>query len=111
MKHYVLDVITIYYTETMSKKYQREEKEIERLEEQVRDLKAQKRQLERRLKTISKGYRAYLDNDLEEPTPIKKEEKKMCWDCGVGEYKLHIIVNRRFRKCEYCGKRGKVKIV
>lgn len=95
----------------MSKRVDREDRYIQRLEEEIRELKKTKKSLEKRIKKLSRGYRAYLDKDFEEESDPKQEEKKICWECGVGEYKLYVILNRRWRACSECGKRGKVKIL
>lgn len=94
----------------MSKRVDREDKKIDRLEKENRELKSLVRQLNKRLKKLSRGYRAYLDKDIEEEKP-EVEETKICWDCNRGEYKLYVIGNRRWRACTECNKRGKVKIM
>lgn len=96
----------------MARKNNREEDKVESLEIQVRELKSENRQLHKRLKKLSRGYYKYLEEDVhEEPEPIKKEEKRICFDCTRGEMVLHIILNRRFRECNVCGRRTKTKII
>lgn len=101
----------------MSKKYEREEKEIDRLTKEVRELKRENKQLRQRLKTVSKGYYKYLadteDVVEDEIVEINKEMMdKICWDCG-GVYKKIIVHTRKWRQCQNasCGKKGKVSIV
>jgi hypothetical protein len=99
----------------MSKKYEREIKEVERLQQEVRDLKQENRQLRKRLKAVSKGYYDYLleTEDFVDNESNKEEVKKICWLCGIGEYKEIIVAGRRWRQCQNikCGKRGKVSII
>lgn len=96
----------------MTKKVDRELDLIERLEQENRELKSIKRSLEKRVKKLSRGYRKFLDADpLEEDNKEVQIQTKMCYDCKVGEYKLHIIANRRWRACTNCDKRGKVEIL
>lgn len=100
----------------MSKKHNREERINERLQEEVKKLKQENRQLRQRLKNVSKGYYKYLleTEDIVEENIIetnKNEVKKICWDCGIGEYKEIIVMKRRWRQCQSCGKKGKVSIL
>jgi SMC interacting uncharacterized protein involved in chromosome segregation len=91
----------------------KEEKLVDQLEAKIRELKQENRTLHKRLSRITKGYKAYLDKEdlTEEAVVSKKEEKKICYECGTGEYRLIIIGNRRFRRCVDCGKTGKVTII
>jgi hypothetical protein len=43
----------------------------------------------------------------------KEEIKKICWQCGIGEYRIIKVFNRRWRQCQNtsCGKKGKVSII
>lgn len=97
----------------MSKKYEREEREVERLEKQVRELKSLNKSLLKRLRKLNKGYQSYLDKELEEETPkvLLKEEPKICFDCGKGTLEVKIVLNRRWRACTICSKKTKVKII
>lgn len=97
----------------MTKKVDRELDLIERLEQENRELKSIKRSLEKRLKKLSRGYKAYLDKDLEEEPLIKapKEEVKHCWNCSTRTLEVKIVLNRRWRQCTSCDKRTKVKII
>jgi hypothetical protein len=97
----------------MKKRYKRKEEDlVESFEQKIRELKSENRQLHKRLKKVSKGYKAYLDNDLEDDIiEEKREEKKICWDCARGELLVKIVLNRRWRECTICNKRTKVKII
>lgn len=92
------------------KKHKRELDEVERLYKEIRELKAENRSLMKRLRKTNKGYYKLRDDEKIEDEDIPKEVK-MCWDCGVGEYKELIVHNRRWRCCTNCGKRGKVTII
>lgn len=96
----------------MSKR-SKEDKLVEQLEGKIRELKQENRQLHRRLSRVTKGYKSYLDKeDLNSEIIMnKKEEKKICYECSTGEYRLMVIGNRRFRRCTECGKTGKVTII
>lgn len=99
----------------MSKKYEREQKVVERLEKENRELKSENRTLRRKLRELSKGYYKYMvaedeEQQLEALQKVQEVAEKVCWDCQ-GTYKLIVIANRRFRRCNDCGKQGKVTIV
>ena len=90
----------------------REQSDKERLEKLVRELKSENRQLKKRLGRLTKGYRKYLDKDVEESEePLVKEEVKICYECSHGIMKLVIVANRRWRQCDQCLNRTKAKIV
>jgi len=97
----------------MSKKYNREIDEKYRLENLVREQKSIIRQLNKKLRRISRGYRSYLDKDIfEEVESIttSKEIEKVCFECEKGILELKILLNRRWRECNICSYRTKVKI-
>lgn len=98
----------------MSKKFQREESILERLEQENRQLKAINRSLTKRLKSVSRGYRKFQDeeNQDEKENIIKeaaKELQKMCWTCRVGKLNKVELGNRYYRKCDSCPYRTKTK--
>lgn len=101
----------------MTKKFDRQETELERLQKENRELKSINRGLLKQVKKLSKGYYRYLadeENAKEEVEEFVEETvNKVCWDCGIGDYKEIVIINRRWRQCqnEQCGKKGKVSIV
>lgn len=97
----------------MSKKFERDEKIIDRLELENRNLKSENRLLRKRLKSLSKGYHKFLLEDGQNEAVEEAQEiaKKICFQCGIGEYKEIIVVNRRWRQCQECGKKGKVSII
>lgn len=100
----------------MSKKYEREERIIERLQQENKILKSENRHLRKKLKELSKGYYKFMiaEDEFKQDEAIqsaKKVAEKICYDCSVGNYKEIIIHNRRWRQCDNCGKRGKVKIL
>jgi hypothetical protein len=98
----------------MSSKFEREEKLITRLQLENKKLKELNRSLSKKLKQLNKGYYKYLyesDTQQEKDTCIKEVAKKICWDCAIGEYKEMVVLNRRWRECQNCGKRGKIKIL
>lgn len=90
-------------------KNKRQEDETERLLKQNRELKATNRSLMKQLKKLNKGYYKLREEETIEDVP--EVVKKMCWDCGFGEYKEIIVHNRRWRACTNCGKRGKASII
>jgi len=94
--------------------FERKANDQERLEEQVRRLKSENRHLHKRLKRITKGYRHYLDSEpideIKDPK-VKKEPEKVCFECERGVLELKLILNRRFRECNVCNNRTKVKIL
>jgi membrane protease subunit (stomatin/prohibitin family) len=99
----------------MSKRQDREEKVIERLEAENRTLKQINRSLMKRVKKLGRGYRKFMlaQDEGEEQDAVEAARiaaKKMCFQCGMGEYKKVEIANRYFRMCKECGKRGKTKI-
>ena len=94
----------------MSKRHHREEDTLERLEKENRKLKSTVRSLLKQLKKINRGYNKLRDDDVIEEKDIPQDIKKMCFECGA-EYKLITVHNRRFRKCQGCGKTGKVTII
>jgi hypothetical protein len=99
-------------------RYDREDRIIDRLQRENKELKKENRSLQQRLKRVSRGYKAYLDKDpLEEPSRHQENAKlegrdadKVCWECN-GSLKVIIVGNRRFRKCDQCDKRTKVRII
>ena len=100
----------------MSRKSDREDRLLERLQEENRTLKQINRSLMKQVKKLNRGYLKFTEAETkeEEKEAIKEAKevaKKICWDCGTGEYKEIIIMNRRFRKCQDCGKQGKVTIL
>lgn len=95
----------------MSRKFEREEKEIERLQKDNRELKSENRTLRRRLKQLNKGYRKLEEDEIITSEDIPPEIKKICWDCSIGNYNEVIIGNRRFRRCDNCHKTGKVTLL
>ena len=92
-----------------------EEDQVESLERKIRELKSINRSLMKRLKNVSRGYKRYLSEDVETPYEQgerpKKEEQKVCFDCGRGTMDIKIILNRRWRECSVCGKRTSTKLV
>jgi uncharacterized protein (DUF342 family) len=100
----------------MSKRTEREEKVQERLERENRELKQINRSLMKRVKKLGRGYRKFMlaQDEGEEQDAVEAAKiaaKKMCFSCGIGEYKEVIVMNRRWRQCSECGKRGKVTIL
>ena len=96
----------------MGKKRDRDDEQKERLEALVREQKKQIRQLEKRVKKLARGYRKFLDEDpLDDEPEVILEDKKECWDCGKGVLEAFIVFNRRWRCCNLCGKRTRVKIM
>lgn len=100
----------------MTKRIDREEKENERLIQENRNLKSENRHLKKKLKQLNKGYYKFLyaENEEEEQEllqEVKEVAKKICWDCGIGEYQEKIVLNRRWRECSNCEKRGKTTIL
>lgn len=91
-------------------KWQREDKIQERLEQENRELKKEVHRLHKLVKKLNRGYHKLVEEDLVEEEHIPAEIIKKCWDCN-GEYKEIIIMNRRFRQCQQCGKRGKVTLL
>jgi hypothetical protein len=94
----------------------RKEQYVLGLEKKVRELKQEVRTLHKRLSRLTKGYKAYLDSeplddDYIKETKIDKNADKQCWNCDIGKLKVVIIGNRRFRKCNNCDNRTKVKII
>lgn len=99
----------------MSRKADREDRMLERLQLENRELKQTVRSLQKKLKQLSKGYYKFMvaqdeEQEKEAVQEAKETAKKLCYDCS-GEYKEIIIINRRFRQCQDCGKRGKVTIL
>lgn len=100
----------------MSKKYEREERLIERLQTEAKKLKSENKTLRRKLHELSKGYYKFMvaqDDEQEQEAVYEAKEvaKKICYDCRIGDYKEIIILNRRWRQCQNCGKKGKVSIL
>lgn len=100
----------------MSKKYNREESENDRLLKENRELKAINRSLLKQVKKLTKGYYKYLEDEESKKEDnveefVEQTVNKICWDCGTGEYKEIIVINRRWRQCQNCGKKGKVSIL
>ena len=100
----------------MGKKFEREERIIERLQQENRILKSENRHLRKKLKELSKGYYKFMvaEDEFKQEEAVetaKKVAEKICYDCNIGDYKEIIIMNRRFRQCTHCGKRGKVTIL
>lgn len=95
----------------MSKKWQREEKEIDRLYKENRELKSQVRSLEKILKKANRGFRKLEEDDKIEESDIPKEIVKVCWDCKTGVLEKKIIFNRYYRECSQCLKRTKAKLI
>lgn len=94
----------------MSKKYEREEREVERLYKLNRELKAENRRLHKIVKSLNKGYKSMVEEEVIEEEQVPEVAKKYCYQCN-GLYLEVIIANRRFRQCQECGKRGKVTIL
>lgn len=96
----------------MAKKYQREEDYIESLEQKLRDLKSENRYLNKQLKKVTRGYRKYLNEEpVEEIKKPSKDDPKDCWECSRGKLIVKVVLDRRFRECDVCGKRTKTKII
>lgn len=100
----------------MSRRRQdREDSLLERLQNELRELKQTNRSLQKKLKSLSKGYYKFMvaQDEQEEKEAVeeaKETAKKLCHECS-GEYREIIIAKRRFRKCQDCGKTGKVTIL
>lgn len=100
----------------MARNQNREDRELETLRAQNRELKQQNRSLMKQVKKLSRGYLKYLaEEDKDEKEQIvedivEKTVDKICFDCG-GIYRKHEILNRTYRLCDNCGKRGKTKIL
>lgn len=96
----------------MSKKADREDKEIDRLEKDNRELKALVRQLNKRIKRLSRGYKKYLDEEPLKPEVEEvQEEVKVCWNCARGVLEKIVVLNRYWRQCTVCDKRTKTKLI
>jgi predicted nuclease with TOPRIM domain len=100
----------------MSKKYEREQSQLEHLEKEIKRYKEENRSLLKKLKVLNKGYYKYLYSETEAEEKealanVKAIAVKICWNCNVGNYKEIIVINRRWRQCDNCGKRGKVSII
>lgn len=93
----------------MSKKWEREDKIIDRLQLENKALKKQVKNLQKSIRRLNKGFHRLEEKEVIETKDIPSEAKK-CWDCS-GNYEICVIMNRRFRKCSDCGKRGKVKVI
>lgn len=99
----------------MSKRWEREERIIDRLNIENKKLKSENKTLRRKLRELSKGYYRFMvaedeAQEKEAAEQAKEVAQKLCYECH-GEYKEIIVVNRRFRQCQDCGKRGKVTIL
>lgn len=94
----------------MSKKHEREQRILERLHQENRQLKQEVKSLRNSIRKLNKGYHKLEEDDKIEKKDIPVEAKK-CWDCTIGNYNLVIIMNRRFRRCDNCGKTGKVSLI
>ncbi len=95
----------------MRKKRKRsDDDQVESLEVQIRELKQENRSLHQKIRKLNKGYYRLRDDDKIEDKDIPKEVK-LCWDCGTGEYRKVCINNRQFRRCQECGKTGKVTVL
>jgi hypothetical protein len=101
----------------MSKRRQdREDRILERYQLENRELKQTVRSLQKKLKALNKGYYKFMvaqdeEQEKEAIEAAKETAKKICWACGTGEYKEIIVMNRRFRRCQDCGKTGKITIL
>jgi hypothetical protein len=100
----------------VGKKYEREERTLERLHLDNKRLKEENRHLHKKLKELNKGYYKFLFSDSQEDKEeaiqqAKQTAIKICYTCNIGQYKEIIILNRRWRECQNCGKRGKTKII
>lgn len=93
----------------LSKRWEREEKIIDRLQIENKALKRRIKHLEKSIRKLNKGYDKLRVEDKVEEKDLPSEAKK-CWECN-SEYREIIIANRRFRKCQGCGKQGKVTII
>lgn len=99
----------------MSRRQDREDRLLERLQTENKELKQLNRSLMKKVKSLSKGYYKFMvaqdeEQEKEAVQEAKETAKKLCYECS-GEYKEIIIVNRRFRQCQDCGKRGKVTVI
>lgn len=100
----------------MSKRQDREDRILERLQEENKTLKQINRSLMKQVKKLGRGYRKFMlaqdEGEVDDAVEkVKAAAKKMCFACGIGEYKEVIVMNRRWRQCSECGKRGKVTIL
>lgn len=100
----------------MTKKFDRQESENDRLQKELRELKAINRSLLKQVKKLTKGYYKHLADEEQNKEEnieefVEHTVNKICWDCGTGEYKEIIVINRRWRQCQNCGKKGKVSIL
>jgi predicted nuclease with TOPRIM domain len=95
----------------MSKKYEREIPIIDRLEKENRELKSENRRLFKLVRRLNKGFYKLLDEEVVEEQQVPEEVVKECWDCGKGKLLVRIVLNRRWRECDVCDKRTKVKII
>lgn len=100
----------------MSKRYDREDRIAERLKEENRELKQINRSLMKQVKKLSRGYLKFTtaETKAEEQEAVheaKETAKKICFSCNEGEYKEIIVMNRRWRQCQACNKKGKVTIL
>ncbi len=94
----------------MSRKENREERVQENLEKQNRELKAEVRRLQKLVKKLDRGFKRTLNHIENEDVEVPAEVVKLCFDCG-GNYREVILINRRFRQCDNCQKRGKTTIL
>ena len=99
----------------MTRKYERELKEVERLQLENRELKSRVRQLERRVKKLNKGYNQ-LD-ELTEDAEYKdfKEividvKSKLCYECNIGILEYVDLESRYYRQCSNCPRRTRSKL-
>lgn len=100
----------------MSKKHEREQRVLERLQEENKILKQANRRLQKQVKELGRGYYKFMvaqdeEQEKEAVHEARETAKKICYDCGTGEYKEIIVAKRRWRQCAECGKRGKVTIL
>jgi hypothetical protein len=94
----------------MSKNRNKEDRVQESLLNQNRELKAENRRLHKLIKKLDRGFKRTLDHIENEDVEVPEEVQKLCFDCG-GNYQVKILLNRRFRQCDQCGKRGKTAIL
>lgn len=93
----------------MSKKQDREEREIERLYKTNRELKAEVRRLQKLCKKLDRGFKRTI-NATEEYENIPEEVQKLCFQCG-GEFKKIEVLGRSWRCCQDCGRRSSTKVI